>query len=68
MLNRIYNGSSNKFTTPPCNLGSPTLIYYHAKIIVDEPHNQKIVWECWTTKKWRDEGNPNPKLQRINHI
>ena len=24
-----------------------------------------VVWECWTTKKWWDEGNPNPKLQGL---
>jgi len=70
---RIYNMLSRyimghrKFHNPPspCNLGSPIFIYYHAKIIVDEPHNHRIVWECWTTKGLRDEGNPNPRLQRI---
>jgi len=31
------------------------------KIIVDEPHNPMVVWRRQTTKKWRDEGNPNPE-------
>jgi len=38
------------------------------KIIVDESHNHRIVWGCWTTRKWRDEGNPNPRLQGIKCI
>jgi len=36
-------------------------------IIVNEPHNPMVVWECWTTKKWRDEGNPNPRHMNKAH-
>ena len=27
-----------------------------------------VVWGCWTTKGWRDEGNPNPEIQGLKHI
>jgi len=24
-----------------------------------------VVWRCWTTNGWRDEGNPNPEIKHI---